>query len=954
MQLVCPHCSQVLEITGAPPSFCAYCGHPLGGKARMVVPDTATFDPEAPTLSPSTEADGPTPIAASPPQQVGRYKLLRALGSGGMGTVYEAEDSSSGRHVALKLIAQEFASSKETAERFRQEGRLASAITHPRCVFVQAAEAVDGRSFIVMELMPGDTLKDLVERHGPLTVPDAIAKALDVIDGLLEAHRLEVIHRDVKPSNCFLQADGRVKVGDFGLAKSLVKKGSAHLTRTGTFLGTPYFASPEQVRGEPLDPQTDVYSVAATLYYILTGQPPFHGSDAASTLARIVADPAPPMREVRPDLPAALDRVVLKGLERDRKRRYQDLTEFREALVGLLPREVSLRGMGFRLGAYVVDYVLVFLTLVVLQLAVVAIVYLLSRDWTATTTLTSLIAELVAVPVWIAYFTVSESTWYCTVGKALLRLRVSQADADQLNACDPPLFVPVLVRSAVFVLLVHLGMLAITVLYLLRFLGSETGQLEFSLGGKLVAYLWPVVGVLILISTMRRGNGYRGVHELLSKTRVVQLPWPKKRPTPISTLGWFLYLKRSKKLSGEGSSHADNLPKLVGGFAIRGGMRLAPQETMLLGEDSSLSRKVAILLRPEHAAPLEAARRDLGRITRPRWIAGGKLKNEQWDAFLAPQGCPLPELIASERRLPWSEVRSILEQLSEELQSAAADGTTPAALNLEQIWVQQNGRVQLADWMPEATGSTPMLNLDATPEARGLDLLRRVAVLALEGEARAKDAPPTPIRAPLPEHARQILDRLLGVTQPYEHLADVRADLAVAGETPAEVDATLRAGQLAVLAAALVPSLAAMFLLGVAVDQFLGESLSYTALAWTAILPSLLIPMGWLLWIGLFRGGFSFPMMGLSLVNGVGQPPSLAQCVLRSTAMWLPVVLLAASAYLWPVWIDERDPKQYFIWAWLGCWAAVGLTFVIYLALVLMYPSRSGHDALADTYVVPR
>src|SRR5262249_34153618 len=152
----------------------------------------------------------------------------------------------------------DFATSREAVERFRQEGRLASMVAHPRCVFVYAADEDAGRPYIVMELMPGDTLHDYLEKRGPLPPHEAVAKILDVIDGLLEAHQLGVVHRDVKPSNCFLEADGRVKIGDFGLSKSLVS--GSNLTRTGAFLGTPLFASPEQVRGEPVDPQSDVYS----------------------------------------------------------------------------------------------------------------------------------------------------------------------------------------------------------------------------------------------------------------------------------------------------------------------------------------------------------------------------------------------------------------------------------------------------------------------------------------------------------------------------------------------------------------------------------------------------------------------------------------------------------------------------------------------------------------------
>src|SRR5262249_7217029 len=153
--------------------------------------------------------------------RLGEYRLLRRLGAGGMGTVYEAEDAA-GVRVAVKLIAPGRGLSAEAVERFRREGRLARAITDPRCVLVRAADADAGQPYIVMELMPGDTLKDLVEREGPLPPGRAVALALDVIDGLRAAHRLGVIHRDVKPGNCFLDADGRAKVGDFGLAKALI------------------------------------------------------------------------------------------------------------------------------------------------------------------------------------------------------------------------------------------------------------------------------------------------------------------------------------------------------------------------------------------------------------------------------------------------------------------------------------------------------------------------------------------------------------------------------------------------------------------------------------------------------------------------------------------------------------------------------------------------------------
>ena len=333
MGVVCPRCQHPLEFFADRQAFCGHC---CLGFAETTTSPAPIGDPEAATLPPE-----PGQAAVGPsPQVVGGYRLLRILGRGGMGTVYEAEESPSGRRVALKLVSPVYAGSAESVQRFRQEGRLASAISHPRCVFVLAADEEAGRPFIVMELMPGSTLQDLVAQQGPLPVEDAILKIFDVIDGLQAAHDTGVVHRDVKPSNCFVDKDSRVKVGDFGLSKSLER--GAHLTRTGAFMGTPLYASPEQVRGERVDEQSDVYAVAATLYFLLTGRAPFQSPDPTVTLARIVSDPTPPMRGLRPTLPAELDQVVLRGLERDRRRRYANLGELRAALLPFVPASLPV------------------------------------------------------------------------------------------------------------------------------------------------------------------------------------------------------------------------------------------------------------------------------------------------------------------------------------------------------------------------------------------------------------------------------------------------------------------------------------------------------------------------------------------------------------------------------------------------------------------------------------
>jgi eukaryotic-like serine/threonine-protein kinase len=214
MQVACPRCRTVLDYSSQPSAFCSQCGCALTPQA---IGPTEAFDPNA------TEPH--SPLSARQPDlphaEVGGYRLLRPLGSGGMGTVYEAEDPASGRRVALKLISSAYAGSTEAAERFRREGRLASTLVHPRCVFVFATDEEDGRPYLIMELMPGRTLEDIVSEQGPMEPGLAVTRILDVLDGLQEAHRLGFIHRDVKPSNCFLDAEGRVKIGDFGLARSV-------------------------------------------------------------------------------------------------------------------------------------------------------------------------------------------------------------------------------------------------------------------------------------------------------------------------------------------------------------------------------------------------------------------------------------------------------------------------------------------------------------------------------------------------------------------------------------------------------------------------------------------------------------------------------------------------------------------------------------------------------------
>jgi uncharacterized RDD family membrane protein YckC len=799
MHLDCPHCGQGLEYSGKRPSFCAYCGKPLD---RLHLTSTGDYAAERPTLlrEPGDGAAGPEPEA------VGGYRLVRSLGAGGMGTVYEAEEASSGRRVALKLIAAEYAGSADAVERFRREGRLASGIAHPRCVFVLAADEEAGRPYIVMELMPGATLRDLVARQGPLPPGDAVAKILDIIDGLREAHRLGVVHRDVKPSNCFLDAEGRVKVGDFGLSKSLLADG--HLTRTGAFVGTPLFASPEQVRGEHVDPQSDLYSVAATLYFLLSGRAPFESRDAAVTLARIGADPVPPLRSQRPELSQALEAVVLRGLERDRTRRWRDLDEFRAALLPFLPGTQLAARPGVRFGAFVLDYIL----LMPLGFAVGLLLYRLTGEELMDQEASFKLGPwqtLCSVLVWVLYFGLPESVAGWSLGKWLLGLRLRTA-----TGSDKPTAGWVLLRVLVFYVLQHMGLFVFVPIMWIR--AREPTRAEFLLVPLLALSYYPLwaLGIGLVLCTMRARNGYRCLHDFLTGTRVVRLP-ARPRRRAVRT-GAFEHTPVPVPVG---------LPERVGAFAVRGALRWEPDLQVLLGNDPALERSVVIWLRPQTEPPLEPGRREVTRTTRLRWLAGGQYENRQWDAFLAPAGPALPDLVRGADKLPWSEVRPILEQVAEELSAAIREGTLPASLRVDQVRVQADGPVQLLDWpLTREHEDGAEREADAPPAQRALALLGRVAVLALEGRPlRADDArhPRHPVRAPVPEHASRLLSRLLGFAEPFPDVSAFETELAATHERPDEVTRARRAGHLALSAALLTLGLGCCILPGGWLTDFL-------------------------------------------------------------------------------------------------------------------------------------
>src|SRR5579884_1106936 len=252
-----------------------------------------------------------------------RYLIVRKLGSGGMADVYLAEDQELGRQVALKMLNERHASDEQFVERFRREAQSAAGLNHPSIVSIFDRGQAEGTYYIAMEYLDGRTLKELIVRNGPTPIPIAIDYARQILGALAFAHRNGIVHRDIKPHNVVVARDGRVKVTDFGIARS----GTSQMTEAGSIVGTAQYLSPEQARGATVDARSDLYSVGIVLYEMLTGEVPFTGETPVEIAMKHLQSTAVPPSALRPEVPRELDAVVMRAIAKDPEQRYQSAEE---------------------------------------------------------------------------------------------------------------------------------------------------------------------------------------------------------------------------------------------------------------------------------------------------------------------------------------------------------------------------------------------------------------------------------------------------------------------------------------------------------------------------------------------------------------------------------------------------------------------------------------------------
>ena len=964
MERICPRCEYSIQYDRDAPKFCSNCGASLSTTDEFESTiDAATRPPaDSKPSSASFHVDPEGEDWIRPGAQVGPYVIDHQLGRGGMGVVYRATHEATGKQVAIKFLNQNPHDSPKAAERFHRESQIAASISNPRSTFVFSSGDYANRRFIVMELMPGDTLKDLVKQEGPLPVGRAVDLILDVIAGIQSAHRRGIIHRDIKPSNCFLDHDGRVKIGDYGLSKSF--DSDVHLTKTGTFMGTLQFAAPEQIKGVKVDERTDIYAIGATLYYLLAGKAPYEG-DAAQVIAGIASDPVPDIRNETDNVAKRLGWIIMQMLEKDPKNRPPGLAEVRRQLLPFATRGANTADIGRRFAAFFIDYGLANVVLVSFFVGIMMFVGMIlgfkseisnqnnvsikynsdspSAD-KSKPNLNSNISQprsdsqtdgrvsaqintpprklrgfdyavlLVAFLIPILYFAVSEGLWGRTIGKLMFGMRT----VDEMGG--PPGIPRALLRS-----LMLPGALLAGGLLLPFFANGEMNNPNDStalhqLIGQVGATLLSWVLALCLLIPARTKNGFQGVHGKITGTRVVRI---------------------GSSLESQGFEVPVTLPTVFNDRSILGessplkicGIINDSQPKIFLAKDDKLDRFIWLVEHPRSEVP--ESRILINRPRRQRVLDYDVPDN--WTCMEAVTGSPLIDVFQKVQRIPWQAARLVLEELIDELIATIGESSMPEFVTPENIWLDEEGNIKLVDYCPKQPDKK-LEPLTGTDEERAVDLVIYFINLVIQKER-------------VPGHVWDFFKQCAERKRDKQTLLWIRDELYKSEKLPSQWKWDDRLGS---IAASTSTESTAIWLVAFTLALLLHYVFGFGAIVVGS--SSLVALMATTFLLGYrFDGGPVFKLCGVEIRNRNHTLASKFKCGLRNVVAWFPSSLLFSFFVVMLTGFIMRQNQMQSV---EGIWVMVMLNLGIMCGVVviavgfvqaILFPNRSIPDLIFGT-----
>jgi len=878
--------------------------------------DLTTFDPveqdvsdqELPTETSdprclSTHATADPELIPSVMPRIGKhlrqYSLIDKLGQGGFGEVWEAEDTETGRIVALKILTRYSQTSGQHIERFKREGRLAASIDHPNCVYIFTADEIDCCPVIAMELVRGGTLQEKLDQEGKQSSQLAVDYILDIINGLEAAYQKGIIHRDVKPSNCFLDDQDAIKIGDFGLSRTL--DSDEKLTVTGSFIGTPAFASPEQVRGQAIDFRTDIYSVGATLYALLSGYPPFQSSHAGGLLAQILEDEPRPLSELGLSIPTKLEKIMFRCLQKKRENRFQSYSELRELLLPFSSQQPFLVGSpatpSERFIALSIDmiFLMIFMYILLPTLLFGGPFKHLHHP----------LETLYSISVIFLYFAVQEVSFTTSIGKKLFNLYITSPGGTPTSQYQR------LLRVIFFMMFLHFSNIAHVVFPFLP--------------GPAIDPLLDILGICIVLSTFRAKNGYAGLHEIFSKTRVItKYSEGKMKSRDVPTL----------EAPYEARENCEEIQ--LGPYVSRGIEWQKEGQKLYLAYDNVLKRNLWIHQFDDVSASLPPEIMNVNHPSRLRWIQSSRKPGDLWDAYETPTGSSYRTWITFHAPFSWMEIRKIIDQIVIELKQEQEGGNELPLLSLDRLWIDKPYNIKLLPF--PVSMSEQILHEEHTyASTEWLSFINAVVVAGLEGDAEfitptqgvLPHVPlPAKVKAFLTESFVQHRD-MLSIDEFRTKLANIAAD---------NTETTFRHRLAGLFTLPLYFFILSLVLLSTVIGTYKIEFTLFLCVL--IMIPFLVLAI-------ITRGGWILRYSNIALQNRQGEEASTTAVIVRSLVVWTPLLGPFLAYHV----LKNVVPPDLLV-SLLGF--VGGGAFLLGLIYTILHPNRGIQDHIAGTWLVPK